>query len=61
MQFEVKGQQYFLSFVSERGGWYLFTPSRKGIKGIPVVDDDALSFVGGVDLPDGIEGPHKIQ
>ena len=54
MNFEVKGQPYFLSFVTEEGRWYVFTPTSKGVQRIPVVDDEALPFVGSVLVDDGI-------
>ena len=52
MQFEVRGQPYFLSFVAEEGRWFVFTPTSKGVQRIPVVDDEALPFVGNVVIDD---------
>jgi hypothetical protein len=52
LQFEVKGKQYFLGFVAEEGKWFVFTPGTKGVHRIPVVDDEALPFVGGVVIDD---------
>jgi hypothetical protein len=39
MNFEVKGQSYFLNFVPEQGQWFLFTPTATGIHRIPVAND----------------------
>ena len=52
MQFEVKGKQYFLGFVAQEGKWFVFTPTSKGVQRIPIVEDDALPFVGGVVIDD---------
>jgi hypothetical protein len=52
VQFEVRGQPYFLSFVAEEGRWFVFTPTSKGVQRIPVVDDEALPFVGNVVIDD---------
>ena len=52
MNFEVKGQPYFLSFVTEEGRWCVFTPTSKGVQRIPVVDDEAMPFVGSVLIDD---------
>ena len=52
MQFEVKGKQYFLGFVAQEGKWFVFTPTNKGVQRIPISDDDALPFVGGVVIDD---------
>jgi len=58
LQFEVKGKQYFLGFVAQEGKWFVFTPTNKGVQRIPIVDDDAVPFVGGVVI-DEIDGDHK--
>ena len=39
MQFEVKGQVYFLSFVESEGRWYVFAPAPGGLRRIPVYVD----------------------
>ena len=41
MQFEVRGQSYFLQFHQGEGRWYLLKPTSHGIAGIPVQDDGA--------------------
>ncbi len=46
MNFEVNGVRYFLGFNDEVGAWQLLTPSKKGIRRIDVVDDEALPFLG---------------
>ena len=58
MQFEVKGKQYFLGFLAQEGKWFVFTPANKGVQRIPIVDDDATPFVGGVVI-DEIDGDHN--
>ena len=43
MQFEVKGQSYFLSFVEDERRWYVFSPTPEGLRRMPVyVDAPAL-------------------
>ena len=61
MQFEIRGQPYFLSFVAEEGRWFVFTPTSKGVQRIPVVDDDALPFVGNVLVDEGYVEPKRKQ
>lgn len=39
MQFEIKGQNYFLSYVEEEGRWYVFSPTATGLNRIPVYVD----------------------
>jgi hypothetical protein len=40
MQFQVKGQEYFLAFVEDERRWYLFSPSsQQGLQRIPVYVD----------------------
>jgi hypothetical protein len=39
LQFEVKGQTYFLAFVSEERRWYLFAPNPQAVLRIPVYVD----------------------
>jgi len=58
LQFEVKGKQYFLGFVAQEGKWFVFTPAMKGVERIPIVDDDAVPFLGGIVI-DEIDGDHK--
>jgi len=52
LQFEVKGKQYFLGFVAQEGKWFVFTPTNKVVQRIPIVDDDAVPFIGGVVIDD---------
>ena len=43
LQFEVKGQSYFLSFVEDERRWYVFSPTPEGLRRMPVyVDAPAL-------------------
>jgi hypothetical protein len=58
LQFEIKGKQYFLGFVAQEGKWFVLTPTNKGVQRIPIVDDDAVPFVGGTVI-DEIDGDHK--
>jgi hypothetical protein len=39
LQFEVNGQQYFLTFVEDERRWYVFAPSAQGTTRIPVYVD----------------------
>jgi hypothetical protein len=39
LQFEVKGQEYFLAFVEDERRWYLFSPTPQGVQRIPVYVD----------------------
>jgi len=39
LQFEVKGQAYFLNFAEDEGRWYVFAPTLTGITRIPVYVD----------------------
>ncbi len=39
MQFQIKGQDYFLAFVEQEKRWYLFAPTAQGINRIPVYVD----------------------
>jgi hypothetical protein len=39
MQFQVKGQDYFLAFVEEEKGWFLFSQAGDGLMRIPVYVD----------------------
>jgi hypothetical protein len=59
LQFEVKGKQYFLGFVAQEGKWFVFTPTNKGVQRIPIVDDEAMPFVGGV-LVDDVDVDRKL-
>ena len=39
LQFQVKGQEYFLAFVEDEARWYVFAPSGDGLQRIPVYVD----------------------
>jgi hypothetical protein len=39
LQFEIKGQTYFLAFVEEERRWYVFSPTAAGLCRIPVFID----------------------
>ncbi len=39
MQFQVKGQEYFLAFVEDEKRWYLFSPTAEGLLRTPVYVD----------------------
>jgi hypothetical protein len=41
LQFEIKGQIYFLTFVEDERRWYVFAPSSKSVERIPVYVDAA--------------------
>jgi len=39
MNFQVKGQEYFLAFVEDERRWYVFAPIGQGVQRIPVYVD----------------------
>jgi hypothetical protein len=39
VQFQIKGQDYFLAFVEQEKRWYVFSPTPQGINRIPVYVD----------------------
>jgi len=39
LQFEVNGQEYFLSFVEDPGRWVVTKPTARGLEVIPVYVD----------------------
>ena len=39
VQFQIKGQDYFLAFVEQERRWYVFSPTAQGINRIPVYVD----------------------
>jgi hypothetical protein len=41
LQFQVKNQDYFLTFVEDERRWYLFAPTAAGLRRIPVYVDAA--------------------
>ena len=41
MNFQVKGQEYFLAFVEDERKWFVFAPGTEGVQRIPVYMDAA--------------------
>jgi hypothetical protein len=41
LQFQIKDQEYFLTFVEQEKRWYVFAPTSQGIHRIPVYVDAA--------------------
>lgn len=39
MNFQVKGQEYFLAFVEEERKWFVFVPGTQEVQRIPVYVD----------------------
>jgi hypothetical protein len=39
LQFQIKGQDYFLAFVEQEKRWYVFAPMAQGVHRIPVYVD----------------------
>jgi len=39
MQFQVKGQDYFLEYIDEEHSWFVFTQTGDGLERIPVYVD----------------------
>ena len=39
MQFQVKGQEYFLEYIDEEHSWFVFTQTLDGLQRIPVYVD----------------------
>ena len=39
MNFQVKGQEYFLAFVEDERSWCVFAPTAQGVRRIPVYVD----------------------
>jgi hypothetical protein len=39
VQFQIKGQDFFLAFVEQEKRWYVFSPTPEGIHRIPVYVD----------------------
>ena len=50
MQFQVKGQDYFLAFAEEERRWFLFAQVGQGIQRIPVYVDAPKQERNGVAL-----------
>ena len=57
LQFQVKGQDYFLAFVEDEARWYVFAPTPTGVHRIPVyVDAPVYERVGSLE-----NGRHNVQ
>jgi hypothetical protein len=41
VHFQIKGQDYFLTFVDQEKCWYVFAPTPQGVHRIPVYVDAA--------------------
>ena len=41
LQFQIKGQDYFLAFVEDERKWYLFSQAANGVQRIPLYVDVA--------------------
>ena len=39
MQFQIKGQDYFLAFVEDEKRWFVFSPRTQGMLRLPVYVD----------------------
>jgi hypothetical protein len=39
LQFQIKGQDYFLAFVEQEKRWYVFAPTAQGVERIAVYVD----------------------
>jgi hypothetical protein len=51
VQFQIKGQDYFLAFVEQERRWYVFSPTPQGINRIPVyVDAVKYERAGNLDI-----------
>ena len=51
LQFQIKGQDYFLAFVEQEKRWYVFSPTAQGINRIPVyVDAEKYERAGILDI-----------
>ena len=48
MQFQIKGQDYFLAFVEQEKRWYVFSPTPEGVHRFPVYVDAVEYEVGGI-------------
>jgi hypothetical protein len=61
VQFAVNGNEYFLSFVPEEGGWFVFTPTAEGVQRVPVVHDDEVPIGSPVVIIPEHEGSKTIN
>lgn len=56
VQFQIKGQEYFLAFVDDERRWYLFSPTPQGVQRIPVyVDVAKWEHVGSSEVTDTLK------
>lgn len=58
MNFQVKGQEYFLAFVEEERRWYIFAPTGQSVQRIPVYVDAAASVR---TTAQQVESPKKLS
>ncbi len=50
MQFEVKGQDYFLNFMEDERRWFVLVPTETGVNRIPVyVDGSKYERIGALE------------
>jgi len=62
VNFEVNGVSYLLGFNGEIGRWQVLTPTKKGIRRLDVIDDEALPFFGMQVWEEGEnEGPSRTH
>ncbi len=57
MQFQIKGQDYFLAFVEQEKRWYVFAPTPQGVHRLPVYVD-AVKYERAAIL---VEGTHSFS
>ena len=51
MQFQIRGQDYFLAFVEQEKRWCVFAPTPEGVHRIPVyVDAVTYERMGALDI-----------
>jgi hypothetical protein len=57
LNFQIKGQDYFLTFTEDEGRWYVFAPTAQGLHRIPVyVDAPKYERIGILE-----KGRHNVQ
>jgi hypothetical protein len=61
MQFEVKGQVYVLAMLPPDGGLGLFSPTRAGLKRLPIYDDGTLDLPLVIESPDADKGRERVN
>lgn len=57
LQFQVKGQDYFLTFVEQEKRWYVFAPTPEGVQRMPVYVD-AVNYNSRVVMAEETHSPH---